>query len=80
MATISDRLVGMAVMFVAVMVMCYYSAWVIVLPFVDEDNLAQKFFLPWWWAVVLPTTLLLILIVFIGTFVGVVVLKNSRPR
>ena len=61
----------------------------------DEDNLAQKFFLPWWWAVVLPTTLLLILIVFIGewlrrmlrlhfplstagTFVGVVVLKNSR--
>ena len=56
MQQIFDKLVGLAMLAVATAVFAYYTIWVFVLPFVDESNVLQSFFLPRDFAIKLPLT------------------------
>lgn len=65
---------------VATGVFVYYSAWVFVLPFVDEDNFIQSFFLPREYAATIPLMLLLVAGLFLASFIGMVLLKQSEKE
>ncbi|CAK9440228.1 uncharacterized protein LODBEIA_P43280 [Lodderomyces beijingensis] len=75
-----DKLIGLQMLAVATFVFVYYSTWVFVLPFVDEDSAVNKFFLPRDYAIKLPLLLLLIGGLGVGTFVGRVLIKNSQKQ
>lgn len=65
---------------VATGVFIYYTAWVFVLPFVDEDNFVQSFFLPREYAATIPLMLLLVAGLFLASFIGMVLLKQSEKE
>ncbi|SGZ52099.1 CIC11C00000003065 [Sungouiella intermedia] len=76
----SDKLVGLAMLAVATGVFSYYTAWVFLLPFLDDDNILQSLFLPRDYAIKLPILLLVLAILAVGTFVGRVLLKNAEKE
>lgn len=65
---------------VATAVFTYYTTWVFVLPFVDESNILQSFFLSRDYAIKLPFLLLLIAALGIGSFIGNVLIKNAEKE
>lgn len=65
---------------VATGVFSYYTAWVFLLPFLDDDNILQSFFLPRDYAIKLPLLLLVLAILGVGTFVGNVLVKNAQKE
>lgn len=65
---------------VAAFVFTYYTAWVFVLPFINEDNILNQFFLPRDYAIKLPILLLFIAALGVGTFVGKVFIKNQQKQ
>lgn len=65
---------------VAAFIFTYYTAWVFVLPFIDEDNFLNQFFLPREYAIKLPLLLLIIAVLGVGTFVGKVLVKNQQKQ
>lgn len=65
---------------VAAFVFTYYTAWVFVLPFINEDNILNQFFLPRNYAIKLPILLLFIAALGVGTFVGKVLIKNQQKQ
>ncbi|RCK57681.1 Dolichol phosphate-mannose biosynthesis regulatory protein [Candida viswanathii] len=75
-----DKLIGLGMLGVAAFVFIYYTAWVFVLPFIDEDNYLNQFFLPRDYAIKLPLLLLLIAGVGVGVFVGKVLVKNQQKQ
>lgn len=78
MQQIFDKLVGLVMLAVATAVFVYYTAWVFVLPFVDESNQLQSFFLPRDYAIKLPIVLLVLAGTAVGTFIGSVLVKKSK--
>lgn len=75
-----DKLIGLAMLAIATAVFSYYTIWVFVLPFVDESNLLQNFFLPRDYAIKLPFLLLLLAGLAVGTFIGNVLIKNAQKE
>ncbi|CAH2351690.1 putative dolichol phosphate-mannose biosynthesis regulatory protein [[Candida] railenensis] len=75
-----DKLIGLSMLAVATAVFTYYTTWVFVLPFVDESNILQSFFLSRDYAIKLPFLLLLIAALGIGSFVGNVLIKNAEKE
>ncbi|EMG45784.1 hypothetical protein G210_4001 [Candida maltosa Xu316] len=75
-----DKLIGLGMLGVAAFVFTYYSTWVFVLPFIDEDNFLNNFFLPRDYAIKLPLLLLIIAGLGVGTFVGKVLVKNQQKQ
>ena len=65
---------------VAAFVFTYYTAWVFVLPFINEDNILNQFFLPRDYAIKLPILLLFIAALGVGTFVGKVLIKKQKSK
>lgn len=65
---------------VATTVFTYYTAWVFLLPFIDENNVIQSFFLPRAYAIRLPFVLLLLAALAVGSFVGNVLIKNAEKE
>lgn len=78
MQQIFDKLVGLAMLAVATAVFAYYTIWVFVLPFVDDSNVLQSFFLPRDYAIKLPLILLVLAGTAVGTFIGSVLVKKSK--
>ncbi|KAI5968523.1 dpm2 [Candida margitis] len=76
----ADKLLGLAMLLVAASVFTYYTAWVFVIPFVNEDSSINKFFLPRDYAIKLPLLLLLIAGLGVGTFIGKVLVKNQQKQ
>ena len=73
----NDKLLG-AVGFVASLVIyIYYTAWVIVTPFVDPKiTWFHALFPDRWWAFAIPTALLVLGLTVIATFIGLVSMKG----
>lgn len=67
-------------LFVATAVFVYYSAWVFVLPFVDNSSILHSFFLPRDYAIKLPLFLLLISGLGVSVFIGSVLINNSEKE
>lgn len=65
---------------IATAVFSYYTIWVFVLPFVDENNFLQYFFLPRDYAIKLPFLLLLLAGLGVGSFIGNVLIKNAQKE
>lgn len=64
----------------ATAVFSYYSAWVFLLPFLDDDNVLQGFFLPREYAIKLPLLLLLLGFLAVGSFIGKVMVNNAQKE
>lgn len=65
---------------VATGVFVYYTAWVFLLPFIDDNNVIQSFFLPRDYAIKLPLVLLLLAVLAVGSFIGHVLIKNAEKK
>lgn len=75
-----DQLVGLLMLLAATAIFIYYTIWTFVLPFLSEDQLIQKFFLPREYAIKLPALLLIIGVTLVGIFVSSVLLKSTKKK
>jgi hypothetical protein len=57
---LSDRVLGGALLAASSLGFCYYSIWVLALPFVDADQPLHALFPPRHWAVALPAYALVV--------------------
>ncbi|KAM4635526.1 dolichol phosphate-mannose biosynthesis regulatory protein [Polymixia lowei] len=80
MATAADQAFGVSLVGFSLLLFTYYSIWVIILPFVDSDHVLHKYFLPREYSVILPGIAAVILLLCIGTFTGIVMWKNHKPK
>ncbi|XP_062063470.1 dolichol phosphate-mannose biosynthesis regulatory protein [Lepus europaeus] len=78
MATGTDQVVGLGLVAVSLIVFTYYTAWVILLPFIDSQHVIHKYFLPRAYAVTIPLVAGLLLLLCVGLFITYVMLKNQR--
>lgn len=78
MATGTDQVVGLGLVAVSLIVFTYYTAWVILLPFIDSQHVIHKYFLPRAYAVAIPLVAGLLLLLCVGLFITHVMLKNQR--
>ncbi|XP_035631500.1 dolichol phosphate-mannose biosynthesis regulatory protein isoform X1 [Oncorhynchus keta] len=76
----TDRAVGMGLVGFSLLLFTYYTIWVIILPFVDNDHVVHQYFLPREYSIILPGIAALILLLCVGTFIGVVTRKNRKPK
>uniref|UniRef100_A0A8C5ZWY0 Dolichol phosphate-mannose biosynthesis regulatory protein n=1 Tax=Marmota marmota marmota TaxID=9994 RepID=A0A8C5ZWY0_MARMA len=77
-ATGTDQVVGLGLVAVSLIIFTYYTAWVILLPFIDNEHVIHKFFLPRAYAVAIPLAAGLLLLLFVGLFITYIMLKNQR--
>uniref|UniRef100_G1S6W9 Dolichol phosphate-mannose biosynthesis regulatory protein n=1 Tax=Nomascus leucogenys TaxID=61853 RepID=G1S6W9_NOMLE len=66
MATGTDQVVGLGLVAVSLIIFTYYTAWVILLPFIDSQHVIHKYFLPRAYAVAIPLAAGLLLLLFVG--------------
>uniref|UniRef100_A0A8I3ZYY2 Dolichol phosphate-mannose biosynthesis regulatory protein n=1 Tax=Callithrix jacchus TaxID=9483 RepID=A0A8I3ZYY2_CALJA len=77
-ATGTDQVVGLGLVAVSLIIFTYYTAWVILLPFIDSQHVIHKYFLPRAYAVAIPMAAGLLLLLFVGLFITYVMLKSER--
>uniref|UniRef100_F7DJI3 Dolichol phosphate-mannose biosynthesis regulatory protein n=1 Tax=Equus caballus TaxID=9796 RepID=F7DJI3_HORSE len=78
MATGTDQVVGLGLVAVSLIIFTYYTAWVILLPFIDSQHVIHKYFLPRAYAVAIPLAAGLLLLLFVGVFI-IYGLKDAGP-
>lgn len=66
-----DRLIGLSFLAGGGMLGIYYCTWILVLPFVDKENILQMFFPPKVFAVAFPLAIGVIGLLVIGLFTSV---------
>lgn len=71
-------MVGLGLVAISLIVFTYYTAWVILLPFIDSQHVIHKYFLPRAYAVAIPLVAGLLLLLCVGLFITYVMLKNQR--
>lgn len=71
-------MVGLGLVAVSLIIFTYYTAWVILLPFIDSEHVIHKYFLPRAYAVAIPLAAGLLLLLFVGLFITYVMLKSER--
>ncbi|ETI44668.1 hypothetical protein F441_10595 [Phytophthora nicotianae CJ01A1] len=76
----SDKVVGLVLLAVSVIVYVYYSIWVLLTPFIDEEHPIQQFFLPYYYAISIPAVLLVLLFSGAATFIGMVMIKSQKKK
>ncbi|KYO23204.1 dolichol phosphate-mannose biosynthesis regulatory protein [Alligator mississippiensis] len=79
MATATDRLVGFGLVAFSLALFTYYTIWIVALPFIDSNHGIHKYFLPREYSVTIPVVAGLLLLLFIGTFIVIVMWKNKKP-
>ncbi|QCD81899.1 dolichol-phosphate mannose synthase subunit 2-like [Vigna unguiculata] len=77
---LADRAVGFLLSVTSLSIFTYYTFWVIILPFVDDDHFVHKYFLPQEYAILIPVSAGVTLLCFLSIFVGVVMLKSKRKK
>ncbi|XP_020229946.1 dolichol-phosphate mannose synthase subunit 2 isoform X1 [Cajanus cajan] len=77
---IADRAVGFLLSFISLSIFTYYTFWVIILPFVDDDHFVHKYFLPQEYAILIPVSAGVALLCFLSIFVGFVMLKSKKKK
>ncbi|KAL9134537.1 MAG: hypothetical protein Q9175_004280 [Cornicularia normoerica] len=75
-----DRLVGLAMLIVATTVFLYYTAWTLLMPFVDQGHPLHDFFPPRVWAIRIPVILILLASAVVGSFLSVVMIRSNRKK
>ncbi|RDY12798.1 Dolichol-phosphate mannose synthase subunit 2, partial [Mucuna pruriens] len=77
---LADRAVGFLLSFISVSIFTYYTFWVIILPFVDDDHFVHKYFLPQEYAILIPVSAGVALVCFLSIFIGFVMLKSKKKK
>ncbi|KAL8540016.1 hypothetical protein ACS0TY_001566 [Phlomoides rotata] len=77
---IADRAIGLLLSVISLSVFTYYTLWVIILPFVDNDHFAHKYFLPQEYAILIPVCALVLLLSFVCVFIGCTMLKSKKKN
>jgi len=77
---VSDKALGGSMIFVALFVFVYYSAWALLLPFLDKTNSVHDLFPPREWAVRLPAGIFVVGLAAVGSFVGSTIIKENRKK
>ncbi|XP_033643304.1 dolichol phosphate-mannose biosynthesis regulatory protein-like [Asterias rubens] len=80
MATSLDQTLGMGLVTLAGVIFTYYTVWVILMPFADNDNMIQQFFLPRIYAIIIPFIAGLALLTFLGVFITIVMVKKKKTK
>ncbi|KAK7280779.1 hypothetical protein RJT34_25846 [Clitoria ternatea] len=77
---LADRAVGFLLSFISLSIFIYYTFWVIILPFVDDDHFVHKYFLPQEYAILIPVSAGVALLCFLCIFIGFVMLKSKKKK
>ncbi|XP_033725359.1 dolichol phosphate-mannose biosynthesis regulatory protein-like [Pecten maximus] len=80
MATGRDQVLGWGLVGLSISIFIYYTAWIIILPFIDESQMIHNFFMPRVYAVVIPLSSGVLGLLIIGLFVGTTMLKSSQKE
>ncbi|KAK3248339.1 hypothetical protein CYMTET_42190 [Cymbomonas tetramitiformis] len=75
-----DKLLGFLLLSASSTAFVYYTLWVIVTPFVEEEHYLQTWFPDRYYAIAIPAYLGLLLCVFVAGFIGHVMLKARKPK
>jgi len=78
MATGSDRLVGYGLVLLSAVIFTYYTLWVVILPFVEDDHLVKNLFLPRIYALVIPVVAGVIALLALGSFIVLVSIGSKK--
>uniref|UniRef100_J3KU51 Dolichol phosphate-mannose biosynthesis regulatory protein n=1 Tax=Oryza brachyantha TaxID=4533 RepID=J3KU51_ORYBR len=77
---LGDKAVGFLLTMTSLSIFTYYTFWVIILPFVDNDHFVHKYFLPREYAILIPVLAGVILLSFLSVFLGFVMLKSKKKK
>ncbi|MQL68096.1 hypothetical protein Taro_000418 [Colocasia esculenta] len=77
---LADKAVGFVLSSLSLSIFVYYTFWVIILPFVDEDHFVHKYFLPQEYAILIPVAAGVALLSLLCVFIGYVMLKSKKKR
>ncbi|KAL4884348.1 dolichol phosphate-mannose biosynthesis regulatory [Aspergillus karnatakaensis] len=64
----------------ATAIFLYYTAWTLLMPFVDPGHPLHAFFLPRVWAIRIPVFLTLLGSAVVGTFIGIVMINSNKKK
>jgi dolichol phosphate-mannose biosynthesis regulatory protein len=73
----ADRAFGLLLLLSSTAVFLYYTAWALVLPFVDEQHFMHDYFLPRRFAVSIPLSAALLVFSLIGAFLALVLIRSK---
>ncbi|KAI9917519.1 hypothetical protein PsorP6_012424 [Peronosclerospora sorghi] len=77
---VSDQVVGLVMLAISIIFYVYYSIWVLLTPFIDEDHPVQQVFMPYHYAISIPAVLLVLLFSGAATFIGLVMIKSQKKE
>ncbi|KAK2167476.1 hypothetical protein LSH36_27g05048 [Paralvinella palmiformis] len=80
MATSSDQTVGYGMVIFAGMLFTYYTVWVIILPFVDEDHLLHAYFLDRIYAIAIPVIAGSLVLTGLVAYIGMIQMRSHKPK
>ncbi|XP_020595628.1 dolichol phosphate-mannose biosynthesis regulatory protein [Phalaenopsis equestris] len=75
---LADKAVGLLLTVVSLSLFSYYTFWIIILPFVEDDNFIHMYFLPREYAIIIPLFAGVTLLSFLSVFIGCVMLKSKK--
>ncbi|EFA84648.1 dolichyl-phosphate mannosyltransferase 2 regulatory subunit [Heterostelium album PN500] len=76
--SVTDRCIGLSLLLFSITVFVYYTAWVILSPFIDSDHWIHQYFLPREYGIIIPLMLVVVGLTVIGTFLGLVMVKSKK--
>ena len=76
----SDAAVGVFLVVFSAVLFVYYSTWVLVTPFADDDSALHAYFLPYEYAWIIPCILLVVGVTGIAGFVAHVLNKKKNKK
>ncbi|KAJ5769794.1 Dolichol phosphate-mannose biosynthesis regulatory [Penicillium nucicola] len=74
------QLVGSVMLLVATAIFLYYTAWTLLMPFVDPGHPLHEIFPPRVWAIRIPVILTLLGSAVVGTFIGIVMVNSNKKK
>ncbi|KAJ5573385.1 Dolichol phosphate-mannose biosynthesis regulatory [Penicillium hispanicum] len=74
------QLVGSAMLLAATAIFLYYTAWTLLMPFVDPGHPLHDLFPPRVWAIRIPVILTLVGSAVVGTFIGIVMINSNKKK
>ncbi|OJJ86698.1 dolichol phosphate-mannose biosynthesis regulatory protein [Aspergillus glaucus CBS 516.65] len=73
-------IVGSVMLLVATAIFLYYTAWTLLMPFVDPGHPLHGLFPPRVWAIRIPVFLTLLGSAVVGTFIGIVMISSNKKK
>ncbi|KQJ88617.1 dolichol-phosphate mannose synthase subunit 2 [Brachypodium distachyon] len=77
---LGDKAIGLVLTMTSLSIFTYYTFWVIILPFVDDDHFVHEYFLPQEYAIFIPVLAGVVLLSFLSIFVGLVMLNSKKKK